>query len=130
MTPNLIRQRNHSRKVRDRPSPWCSGTKIDHTSNDRYTKHVHPFEIPKDFIKSHTEPLLLDFLRSGSPFHLDGEKMAEQCSGKMEGDAAEEENEHWCPFYGFDDAPEEDFFAEAVPKHGECEGGLGGVSRL
>jgi hypothetical protein len=130
MTPNLIRQRHHSRKIRDRPPPWCSSTKIDHTPNNRNTKQVHPFKIPKNLIKSDPEALFLDFLRSSSPFHLDGEEMADQCCGEMEGDATEEENEHWCPFYCFDNAPEEDFFAEAVAEHGECEGGLGCISTL
>ena len=48
--------------------------------------------------------------------------MADQCCGEMEGDTAEEEYEHRCPFYCFDDAPEEDFFAEAVAEHGDARG--------
>ena len=122
MTSNLIRQRHHSRKIRDRPAPRRRRTKIDHTPNNRDTKQIHPLEIPKDLIKPDPEALFLYFLRSSSPFHLDGEEMADQCGGEMEGDTTEEEYEHRRPFYCFDDAPEEDFFAEAVAEHGEREG--------
>ena len=109
MTSNLIRQRHHSRKIRDRPAPRRRRTKIDHTPNNRDTKQIHPLEIPKDLIETHTKALFLDFFSSSSPLHLYGEEMADQCCGEMERDTTGEEDEHWCPFYGFDDAPEEDF---------------------
>ena len=41
----------------------------------------------------------------------------------MKGDATEEKDEHGCPFYGFDDGPEEYFLAETVTQHGERERG-------
>lgn len=46
--------------------------------------------------------------------------MAEDGGSEVERDAAEEENEHWCPFCGLDDGPEEYFLAETVTEHGEC----------
>ena len=84
MTSNLIRQRHHSRKIRDRPAPRRRRTKIDHTPNNRDTKQIHPLEIPKDLIKPDPEALFLYFLRSSSPFHLDGEEMADQRGGEVE----------------------------------------------
>jgi hypothetical protein len=47
--------------------------------------------------------------------------MAEDGGGEMQGDTAKKEHEHWCPFYGFDDGPEEYFLTEAVAQHGECK---------
>ena len=42
----------------------------------------------------------------------------------MEGDAAEEEDEHRCPLYRLDDGPEEDFLSKSMSEHCEGEGRL------
>jgi hypothetical protein len=92
------------------------------TTHNRHNNQIHPLEIPHNLIQPNPEPTSLDFLCSSRPFHLDAEEMTQDGNEEMEGDAAEEEDEHRGPFCGFEDGFDEDLFAETVTEHGECEG--------
>ncbi len=98
MTSDLIRQRHNGRKIRDRPSQRRTGTKVNHTRDDGNAEHIHVLEVPDDLIKTDAEPLFLDFLGRSGPFHLDGEEMAEERGREVDGESAEEEDEHGRPF--------------------------------
>jgi len=71
MTSNLVCQRHNCSEIRDRPASWRRRSKVNHASNDRDAEEVHPLEVPKDFVETDAESLLLDFFSGGYPLHLD-----------------------------------------------------------
>ncbi len=50
MTPNLISQRDNSRKVRNQPTSRSANTQIDHTARYDDNDDLDIFEVLKDLV--------------------------------------------------------------------------------
>ena len=93
MAPDLVRQRDNGCEVTDCPASWRKLRAVNHATDKRQQKEVHPLEVSHDTIKADAKAGLCQFFSCCRPFDANAEEVAENRFEKVEGETAEEKEE-------------------------------------